>query len=123
MQEEFDKLRYAADGWTDSMERSATWIRNRRKELLDGSVMVASILDQKNFWINFCKFFPYTSKAAQILLDMHASTGPAERNWSAWKRLYGSPLRNNLGVVKAEKMVFIKANTDLKERVDKQVCL
>ena len=123
MRDEVERLRFAANGWTDSMEKSATWIRNQRKELPDGSVVVASILDRKKFWINFCKFFPHTSKAAQILLDTHASTGPAERNWSAWKRLYGNPLRNSLGVGKAEKMVFIKANIDLKERVDKEVCL
>ena len=105
------------------MEKSATWIRNQREELRDGSIKVASIQDRKKFWRDFFKYFPYTSKAAQTLLDVHASTVPAERNQSAWKRLYSNPLRNSLAVGKAEKMVFIKANTDFKEGVDKEVCL
>ncbi len=58
------------------------------EELPDGSINVASIGDRKKFWRDFFKFFPYTAKAAQELIGMHASTGPAERNWSAWRRLY-----------------------------------
>ena len=54
---------------------------------------------------------------------MHGSTGPAERNWSAWRRLYGNPLRNRLAAAKAEKLVFIKANSDINEAEDKEVRL
>jgi hypothetical protein len=53
--------------------------------------------------------FPYLNKAAVRLLSMHASTAAAERNWSAWGRVYTS-LRNRLSLETAEKMVYVKAN-------------
>ena len=55
--------------------------------------------------------FPLLSSAAQWLLSIHATTAVAERNWSIWGQLYQSQ-RNQLGIEKAEKMVFVKANID-----------
>lgn len=49
------------------------------------------------------------SAAAVRLLSCHASSCAAERNWSAWGRLYTSN-RNRLGKAMAEKLLFIKAN-------------
>jgi hypothetical protein len=64
----------------------------------------------RNFWVSLAaKQFPMLSVAARQLLTLHVTTAAAERNWSAWGRLY-TALRNQLGLEKAEKMVFIKAN-------------
>ncbi len=116
-------LQHGGEMWTESMQRSSAYIRGQREELPDGSIKVASIKDRQRFYKTHQSSFPYIAKAAHLLVDMHASTGPAERNWSAWKRLYGNPLRNRLAAGKAEKLVFIKANSDIKEAEDKEVCL
>jgi hypothetical protein len=49
-----------------------------------------------------------TCKELAALLKKQA-TAAAERNWSAWGRVYTS-LRNRLSLETAEKMVCVKAN-------------
>jgi acetone carboxylase gamma subunit len=56
------------------------------------------------------KEYPMVSKAATILLGMHASACATERNWSLWGNIFVKN-RNNLKITKAEKMVFIRHNT------------
>ena len=64
----------------------------------------------RNFWLTKAnKMFPHLAVAANKLLSAHATSCAAERNWSAWGRIYTS-LRNSLGIQTAEKLVFVKAN-------------
>jgi len=64
----------------------------------------------RNFWLTKAnKMFPHLAVAANKLLSAHATSCAAERNWSAWGRIYTS-LRNSLGIETAEKLVFVKAN-------------
>jgi len=53
--------------------------------------------------------FPRISIAAQKLLAAHVTTATAERNWSAWGRVYDKT-RARLSIETAEKLVFVKAN-------------
>ncbi len=53
---------------------------------------------------------PYTTIASGKLIGFHATTGAVERNWNLWGRIYTSA-RNSLDPQRAEKLVFIKANT------------
>jgi hypothetical protein len=74
-------------------------------------IKVTDTAKRLNFWNTKAAVkFPNVSKAAMRLLSMHASTAAAERNWSAWGRVYTS-LCNRLSLQAAQKMVFVKANT------------
>ena len=42
---------------------------------------------------------------------MHTTSAASERNWSTWGSLFTST-RNRLGIEKAQKMVYVKANYD-----------
>ena len=64
----------------------------------------------RNFWsAKSDSKYNLLSVAANKLLSAHATTGAAERNWSAWGRTYIS-LRNRLNIETAEKLVYTKAN-------------
>jgi len=64
----------------------------------------------RNFWLTKAnKLFPLLAVAANKLLPAHATSCAAERNWSAWGRIYTS-LRNKLDLETAEKLVYVKAN-------------
>jgi len=64
----------------------------------------------RNFWLTKAnKLFPLLAVAANKLLSAHATSCAAERNWSAWGRIYTS-LRNKLDLETAEKLVYVKAN-------------
>ena len=54
--------------------------------------------------------FPLLSRAAHGLLGLHVTTPAAERNWSAWGRVYDSGLRSRLGVKTATNLVQIKSD-------------
>eukprot|EP00983_Pelagomonas_calceolata_P036528 1133997-Pelagomonas_calceolata.AAC.1 len=56
----------------------------------------ATTRQRRRFWEAAKEMAPATAKAAFKLLSMHASTASAERNWSAWGRLYNNALRNRL---------------------------
>ena len=64
----------------------------------------------RNFWsAKADSKYTLLAVAANKLLSAHATTGAAERNWSAWGRTYTS-LRNRLNIETAEKLVYTKAN-------------
>jgi hAT family C-terminal dimerisation region len=95
------------------MQRSA--VRNMEKIAKAGRnghnpIGAKSVVRRRRFWTEKAyKKFPILAAAANKLLSMHVTTAAAERNWSAWGRLFTSA-RNQLGLEKAEKMIKIKAN-------------
>lgn len=79
-----------------------------RKQNKQGKVEVASSSMRRGWWRKFGRsFFPTMAKAAQILLSAHATTGAAERNWSAFGSAYTSS-RNAMSVATAAKAIFVK---------------
>ncbi|KAJ9504991.1 hypothetical protein QJQ45_013397 [Haematococcus lacustris] len=62
--------------------------------------------------------FPALATAALRLLSVHVSTCAAERNWSAWGRLYADALRSSMDMATAEKLVFIQTNDELATNSD-----
>jgi hypothetical protein len=99
--------------WDKEMAGAATRLSKRVKIEQRGKVVikVADTAHRIAFWLRKATRFPIIGRAAVRLLSMHASTAAAERNWSAWGRVYTS-LRNRLSLEVAQKMVFVKANTD-----------
>jgi hypothetical protein len=76
----------------------------------DGKPVQVSMFRRRAFWSRFAvKMCPVISRVAERLLSCHASSSAAERNWSAWGRLY-TALRSSLSHEMAEKLLFIKAN-------------
>ena len=69
------------------------------------------------------KTYPFTTKAAQRLLSLHATSCAAERNWSAWGRIFSDKLRNGLAVTRAMKIIYIHANYCLGVREGKEELL
>ena len=60
-----------------------------------------------NFWASKASvMFPLMAKAAVRLLAVHVTSAAAERNWSAWGRVY-TKARNRLGIDVATKLVAI----------------
>jgi hypothetical protein len=74
-------------------------------------IKVADTAKRINFWQAKATQCPLFGKAAVRLLSMHASTAAAECNWSAWVDTYTS-LCNRVNLEAAQKMVFVKANTN-----------
>jgi len=74
-------------------------------------IIVSPKLDfLRNFWQTKAnKLLPLLVVAANKLLSAHTASCAAERNWSAWGRIYTS-LRNKLDLETAEKLVYVKAN-------------
>ncbi|KAJ9532124.1 hypothetical protein QJQ45_003841 [Haematococcus lacustris] len=71
---------------------------------------LADISVRRGFWdFTARQYFPLFSEAATRLLSMHVTTAAAERNWSAWGLTYEAG-RAQLGIEKAEKMIYINAN-------------
>ncbi|KAJ9534756.1 hypothetical protein QJQ45_013119 [Haematococcus lacustris] len=65
----------------------------------------------RNFWRKAASNFPLLAAAACKLLAVHVTSAASKRNWSAWGRLY-TAARNRLGMERAKKLIFIKANAD-----------
>lgn len=61
------------------------------------------------WWDERGKTWPLLAAAARRLLPRHATSCSTERNWSKWGLTY-TPLRNKLGVEKAEKLIFLAGN-------------
>ena len=72
---------------------------------------LAPITQRRTLWSSHVAMFPLFSVAAVKLLSVHVTSAAAERNWSAWGRIYTN-IRNRLGIDTARKMVYIKANFD-----------
>ena len=77
---------------------------------------MVDISDRRALWDHLADGFPYVTKAARRLLSLHATSCAAERNWSAWGRIYNDKLRNGLSVERAKKIIFINANYNLDAR-------
>ena len=95
------------------------------------SIIKGKAVHLRNFWVaKASASFPLLSSAAQWLLSIHITTAAAHHSsctpqqlhttaaahnsnssWSFWGQLYQSQ-RNQLGIEKSEKMVFINANID-----------
>ena len=71
---------------------------------------LALVSTRKNFWINLAgkRGYPNLAVAAERLLSLHVTTAAAERNWSAWGRLYTAQ-RASLGLDKARRLVAIRS--------------
>jgi hypothetical protein len=67
------------------------------------------------WWDEGGKRWPLLAVAARRLLPRHATSCAPERNWSQWGLTY-TPLRNKLGVEKAEKLIFIAGNKNAMEK-------
>ena len=92
--------------WPDKMRRYARKLMERADDNT-----LAPITQRRTLWSSHAAMFPLFSVAAVKLLSVHVTSAAAERNWSAWGRIYTN-IRNRLGIDKARKMVYIKANFD-----------
>lgn len=83
-----------------------------------GRVIVASTEERVNFWQHWASKdgrdgkdgFPLVASAAVRLLSMHTTSAASERNWSIWGQLY-TKCRTHLALGRAEKLVYIKGNS------------
>lgn len=66
--------------------------------------------------------FPELSRAAIRLLSMHATSCASERNWSLWGSVY-TKARNRLSISRAEKLIFIRGNSDVCSHSDDNIML
>ena len=110
--------------FTDLM---AKWVyRVKRGNVVELQVQVASATQRRNFWASKASgMFPLMAKAAVRLLAVHVTSAAAERNWSAWGRVY-IKAHNRLGIDVATKLVAIKANLGSSEAprgVDEMITL
>ena len=67
--------------------------------------------------------FPSFSKAAIRLLSAHVTTAAAERNWSAWGRLFQGGQRSRMLVQTAANLIYVKGNSTSQKRDDFEICL
>ena len=98
--------------WDDDMCRRAEYLAEYREEKEENGrvkILVADTKQRRWFWLRAKTNFPLFATAANKLLSVHVTTAAAERNWSAWGRTYINT-RNRLGLVVAEKLIYIKAN-------------
>jgi hypothetical protein len=82
----------------------------------DGKTNAVPAAQRRGWWsrVAFEKY-PIMAQAAQRLLSAHATTAAAERNWSAWGRVYSST-RSRMRIKTAEKLIYIKCNMDTSAR-------
>ncbi|KAJ9505608.1 hypothetical protein QJQ45_011235 [Haematococcus lacustris] len=96
--------------WSDDMVRDLASIQEQTRTLEDGRTIAADISVRRGFWDFTARAeYPLFSEAATRLLSMHITTAAAERNWSVWGQYYDAG-RSQLGINKAELMVYINAN-------------
>jgi hypothetical protein len=102
--------------WPDMMIRTATFLRVRETQPAPGrgpgatKEVVAAVHKRIRFWSTQTgPKFAVLTRAANRLLGCHVTTCAAERNWSAWGRVF-TAARNRLGIEKAMKLIYIKAN-------------
>ena len=67
--------------------------------------------------------FPSFSEAAIRLLSAHVTTAAAERNWSAWGRLYQGGQRSRMAIETAAALIYVKGNSTTQQRDDYEICL
>jgi hypothetical protein len=79
------------------------------QEVKDRKTIIKDTATRLAWWETCGADWPLLAAAARRLLPRHATSCSTERNWSQWGLTY-TPLRNRLGVEKAEKMIFIAGN-------------
>ncbi|KAJ9525689.1 hypothetical protein QJQ45_003482 [Haematococcus lacustris] len=85
-------------------------IQEQTRTSEDGKTVAADISVRRGLWdFTAREDYPLFSEAATRLLSMHITTAAAERNWSAWGDTNEAG-RAQLGIKKAEMMVYIHAN-------------
>jgi len=62
-------------------------------------------------------------QAAIRLLSAHVTTAAAERNWSAWGRLYQGGQRSRMAIETAAALIYVKGNSTTQQRDDYEICL
>ena len=97
--------------WDADMIKRAQYLAELRApdDKDETKIVVATVLQRRRFWLRFKVKYPLITAAANKLLSVHVTTAAAERNWSAWGRTYTN-IRNRLGLVTADMMIYIKAN-------------
>ncbi|KAJ9530856.1 hypothetical protein QJQ45_028822, partial [Haematococcus lacustris] len=96
--------------WSDDMVRDVAGIQEQTRTSEDGKTVAADISVRRGLWdFTAREDYPLFSEAATRLLSMHITTAAAERNWSAWGDTFEAG-RAQLGIKKAEMMVYIHAN-------------
>lgn len=110
---EAELLELETSKWSEDMLRKARAGMKRTEVTKAGghtAVGAASVVIRRAFWLDTAaEKYPILATAADRLLSVHVTTAAAERNWSAWGRVYQAN-RNQLGIDKAEKLVYVKAN-------------
>lgn len=79
------------------------------QECKDGITIIQPTSVRLAWWDEGGNPWPLLAAAARRLLPRHATSCSTERNWSKWGLTY-TPLRNRLGVEKAEKLIFLAGN-------------
>ncbi|KAJ9505751.1 hypothetical protein QJQ45_029258, partial [Haematococcus lacustris] len=98
-------------GWKDDKVAMAAALFPPGPPNASGEMVVEAVAARRNFWRKAANNFPLLAAAACKLLAVHVTSAASERNWSAWGRLY-TAARNRLGMERAKKLIFIKANAD-----------
>ena len=89
-------------------------LRNQVEENDRVKIEVAPVAMRRRFWLRYKETYPLAAAAANRLLAVHVTTAAAERNWSAWGRMYDG-IRNRLSIEVSEKCIFVKAKCSHKE--------
>jgi hypothetical protein len=98
--------------WPYRMQRYDPKLSLREEVEEGGEITLAPLVQRLSFWSSCAVAkFPMFAKAAVRLLSVHVTSAAAERNWSAWGRIYSNN-RNRLGLETARKMVFINFSDD-----------
>ncbi|KAG2434867.1 hypothetical protein HXX76_007750 [Chlamydomonas incerta] len=118
---EAELLRLQLGGMPSTMA-AALPVLTARRQVGDKQVM-ASIEMRRNWWVTMVEnAFPHVAGVAVHLLSLHTTTCAAERNWSAWGRLY-TKSRARLDVSRAEKLIYIKGNLNTDTRSEDEEVL
>jgi hypothetical protein len=81
----------------------------------DTCTLVPSVVQRLGVWRKLlAKQYPALASVAEQYLSMHATSCAAERNLSAWGRVYDK-CRSSLKLSRAEKMVFLHFNGKLQQ--------
>ncbi|KAJ9510022.1 hypothetical protein QJQ45_011647 [Haematococcus lacustris] len=114
--------RFESGTWHPEMTRVANDIMSMAEagERDGRAVTIIAPASQRLTWWQLLAqpHFPALAKAALRLLSVHVSTCAAERNWSAWGRLFADALRSSMDMATAEKLVFIQTNDELATNSD-----
>ena len=108
-------------GLPESMTRALPHLTNRA----EGTEQMQPAKQRRGWWrlAEAVLMFPSFSKAAIRLLSAHVTTAAAERNWSAWGRLFQGGQRSRMLVQTAADLIYVKGNSTSQKRDDFEICL